>query len=396
MAGKNQKAKKQLTGFGGFVFGMGAVGLCMAVAWGGTATWRRLSAGSGEISLIASATKKDWLLNRIERFNADHEGRYKIVPKFLVTDQAMHAIMEDREKPVLWSPSNVMWATRLETTWEQKYHGKIIDTSDPLYYRSYLRGPLVWLTTRQRVRELQPILSQPDVWVRLAQMDQSGGGAKFTYSYADPKTNDSGMLILGLQLAQFARANNLAGRVENAAKTPEFFAFLQRLQNNYVSTPDCRDDETLVNSFFLHPDRCGAILTYESLALNAAMQSSEVAVIYPAPTLDVNHDIALLEGDWVTPRQREGAQAFLDFLSQDESLRAGVDCGERLAVPGKQQNQFNDLIANSFQNQGFQQTYYSSNLPPYDAVNTAVYRWRSGIYKPPTATRQASLQRHTG
>ena len=57
-------------------------------------------------------------MNRVDRFNTDHAGQYKIVPKFLVTDQAMHAILDEREKPVLWSPSNPIWATRLETTWE--------------------------------------------------------------------------------------------------------------------------------------------------------------------------------------------------------------------------------------------------------------------------------------
>src|SRR5205823_1848513 len=84
-------------------------------------------AGGTEIELLTSASKKGWLQDEIDKFNTAHQGQYHITPQYLETRDAMHAILEGREHPVLWSPSSVIWANRLATAWPSHHEGSIID-----------------------------------------------------------------------------------------------------------------------------------------------------------------------------------------------------------------------------------------------------------------------------
>ncbi|MBC7806114.1 MAG: hypothetical protein H7145_08185, partial [Akkermansiaceae bacterium] len=105
-----------------------------------------------DILLVTDAAKKGWLQNQIYRFNLQNDGRYHVTTRFMDTREALQAILHDKEKPVLWSPSGSNWTAALADGWGKSHPGgkNIVQVGDSDAYRTFLRTPLVFLTTRKK------------------------------------------------------------------------------------------------------------------------------------------------------------------------------------------------------------------------------------------------------
>jgi hypothetical protein len=337
-----------------------------------------------EIPILITAAKKDWVQDQVDRFNAENRGRWQVVPKPVPSREAMHAILEEKEQPVLWSPGSPIWPARLAEAWTEKHGDTLLDLSDANGYRVFLRSPLVFVTTRKRAAFLRPRLGGSEPWQALRRLsmgqDRAPWGA-FRFSHADPLTSSSGMLTLGLVLSDYARRTR-RGDLGKAAVSSEFMAYLKEMERGLLyDVPAEKGTTALTKAFLDDPDRYDVITAYEASVLEALPNNPELAVIYPNPTAVSEHAVSLLRGKWVTPEQREGAIAFLSLLGSKEALQSGLKYHFRPAQASGGLSLASEL--SKYAAQGFQESLVRGELPPYEALNAAAYQWRIHIAKKP-------------
>ena len=342
------------------------------------------SGSAAPLTLITSATKKGWLEKQVERFNAEKGRNVQI--RYIETRDALQAIVNNKEKPTLWSPSAPVWAVGLSEGWAKSHGGSsLINNSDPNMYRIYLRTPIVFVTTQKKAGFLRPLLSGPKAWTNLAEL--SAGRQKlpgltrpFVWAHADPIKSNSGFLTLGLLLDSYVQSTNGAVTPEAAASSAGFASFLRKAEATMpLDAPVLEGSSALMKAFLADPDHYDVITTYESSALEAAVKNPDIAVLYPNPTLVSEQAVMVINGDWVTPEQKAVAAELLTFLGEQDSLRDGVNnhfrpdresTGVSLAPEITQRH-----------GQGFQGTFTSAEVPSYEALNSAAYRWNSVIGK---------------
>lgn len=342
--------------------------------------------GSGvEIPFVITAAKKDWVQEQVDRFNEQHANKWRITPKPIPSREAMHSILSGKEQPVLWSPGSPIWPSRLAEAWSEKHSGAILDMSDPNAYRVFLRSPLVFLTTRKKAEFLRSRLGGPHGWQELKQLSQkpqSTPWGHFRFSHADPLTSSSGMLTLGLILFDYGQRAGRAGELEKVATDRQFVHYLSDLERSLIyDNPAEKGTTALTKAFLEDTSRYDMITAYESAALEAAPKDPDLAVIYPTPTAVSEHAVSLLSGPWVTPEQREGAIAFMTFLGGREALEAGMKYHFRPVQSSSSLSLAGELSRHA--PQGFQQTFSSVELPPYNALNSAAFQWRIYVVRKP-------------
>lgn len=340
------------------------------------------AAADNEILFVTTAAKADWVQLEVERFNAARGGKWRIMPRAIPSREAMHDILERQVLPVLWSPGGAMWPQRLAEAWRERYQTAILDTTDPNAYRVFLRSPLLFMTTRQKAAFLQPLLGAGRPWSSLRELSlrkRRPPWGTFRFSHADPLTSSSGMLTLGLILNEY----NSEGRDPVQVAESEAFAnYLTELERALVyDAAAVKGTTALTNAFLEDMSRYDVITGYESAALEAAPSHPDLAVIYPNPTAFSEHAISLLSGDWVTPTQREGALAFLEFLGGQEAQADGLKFSFR---PTRTSGLSLDDRLRTYRAQGFKTNVTSTDLPPYRALNSAAYMFRQRV-----ATKQS-------
>jgi hypothetical protein len=335
------------------------------------------SVADNEILFITTAAKRDWVQLEVERFNAAQGGKWKITPHAIPSREAMHAILEKKVQPVLWSPGGAMWPARLAEAWRERHSSSVLDTTDPNAYRVFLRSPLVFFTTREKATFLRPLLGGARPWAALRELSigtRKTPWGRFSFSHADPLTSSSGMLTLGLILNEY---NDQGGDPAEVAEGPAFARYLAELERSLIyDEAAVKGTTALTNAFLKNMTSYDVITGYESAALEAAASKPNLAVIYPTPTAFSEHAISLLNGDWVTEEQRAGALAFLEFLGGEEAQADGLRFSFR---PTRTSSLSLDDRLRTYRAQGFRPSVTSIDLPPYRALNSAAYMFRVRI-----------------
>ncbi len=334
------------------------------------------------VTLLTSKSSKGWLLNQIEKFNAQQAsagGSLKVVPQFVETREAMHGILEGTIKPVLYAPSTTVWAQRLQSAWKEKHGSDILNMDDAASYRVYLKTPLVLVTTQDKARFLRPLLGRPGGWQKLHDLSTGKIKApwgKWQWSHADPLTANSGTMTLGAILADYANAS-AQDDLAAVARSQKFRSYVRELEGGLkFDLPAQSGSSALFAAFVADPSRYDCITTYESNALAAAAKNPALAVIYPQPTVVSESVSAVLSTEWVSPQQKKVAQDFLQFLGSPDSIREGVTEGQR-PIASSDTTQAARLSGLSAQ--GFNQSFTSVELPPYEALNAAAFNWKQDV-----------------
>jgi hypothetical protein len=298
----------------------------------------------------------------------------------------MQAILNGKEKPALWSPSSPIWAARLRDAWEERNgsSGKpLMDPADPNVYRSYLRTPVVFLTTKDRAARLRPLLGGGQSWNALRDLTTGrrkvvGIAGPLRFAHADPIASNSGFLTIGLVLNAYAQQSGGSGSLEQTAQGVGFAKFLGEVDRNLTNDAAVAGGSSALNKAFVEdPSRYDVIATYESSALEAVRDHPDLAVIYPNPTAVSEQVVATVQGPWLTSDQKQAAAQFLTFLGGEDSIREGINSHFR------PQNESGTLTLSPelsrYRANGFQQTFTAVETPPYLAMNEAAGVWRNRV-----------------
>ena len=105
------------------------------------------------IPLLYGTEKERWLKAAIEEF-AGKRPEIAVDLKGLGTIEAVRAIAEGREKPVIWSPADEIALNLLDQEWSLAHGGPLVDRSDELAPSPLVLTPLVMITWEDRARAL--------------------------------------------------------------------------------------------------------------------------------------------------------------------------------------------------------------------------------------------------
>ena len=337
--------------------------------------------GVARMELLTTADKASWVRAQVYSFNYQHQNQYQITVKYLDSREAMQKVIAGAEKPTLWSPESPVWITRANDVWKGQNKHDLVAMDDFSAFRVFLRSPLVFLTTRDKADVLRPYLSGSKPWTSVHDICSgkiSLPFGKLRYSVADPIQSNSGAASVGMMLQEFEAAHDGAGNLQDIASQPKFADFIGTIESGaVVDSASRKGTGALADEYEHNPQSRDFIVTYENLAYAAAKRNPNFVVIYPSPTTVAEQSVAILNGPWVTPAQRQGADAFMTYVSRPESIKSGLKYTMRSAVSGAGADVEQRLSA--LRSRGFQASFVTEEAPPYLAINIAAAQWHKRV-----------------
>lgn len=336
-SGGGKPEPQQVSGGGGAGNG-GAGNGGGAGGQGGGATQPKVT-----VDLLYSTEKEAWILESVQAFERAH-GDVDVVPKAMGSLSAAKAIVEGQAKPTLWTPADNVALNLAADDWYQKYHKALFVTSGDGAPQPLVLTPLVLVAWEERAKVLTADGAEKLSWKRIQQVLAAPEGWKsiggdpnwglIRLGHTDPSRSNSGLQALLLMAHEFyGKTTPLqVADVVNA----DFQAFLKSIE---IGVPSFGDSTgTFMRDMILYgPSKYDVVVTYENLAIeqlpNAQGRWGNLRVYYPHPTMWSSHPLALLEGDWVSPEQRQKALELAAFLRSSPVQLEARKYGYRPADP---------------------------------------------------------------
>jgi ABC-type Fe3+ transport system substrate-binding protein len=295
------------------------------------------------LGLLYGTEKERWLKAAVEEF-AQKRPEIGVDLKGMGTIDAVRAIAEGREKPVVWSPADEIALNLLDNEWTLQKGSAIVDRSDP-GPTPLVVTPLVMIAWEERAKVLaaaakgdptdwrvvHALASSPKGWLGI------GGSADWGYvkpGHTAPSRSNSGLQTLVLMAYGFHQKQ--AGLKPADILNEGFQKWLREIESTVGRFGD--SSGTYMKDMVLYgPSKYDFIWNYESVAIGdmAAAQGrwGNLAVFYPKPTLWSNNPFAILRGDWVSPEQQAAARELREFLLSARVQSSALAFGFRPANP---------------------------------------------------------------
>ncbi|MCB1284855.1 MAG: extracellular solute-binding protein [Microthrixaceae bacterium] len=262
---------------------------------------------------------------------------------------------EDGPRPVIWSPAAASWGAVLN----QKLADRGQPAMAPADAEPLMLTPLV-IAMPEPMAEALGYPDTPIGWADLARLatDPEGWAAHghpewgaFRLGKTNPNFSTSGISALIAQT--YAAAGKTGGLSTEDLNNPAVLEFSRQIESSVVHYGDIT--MTFLNNWFA-ADRRGTSLTYASAVaveeksvidynsgnpdgvLSAGETPREPNVklvsIYPTEgTLYSDSPFYILDAEWVSDAERDGAEQFTEFVLQADNQRRVLDYGFRPANP---------------------------------------------------------------
>jgi Ca-activated chloride channel family protein len=285
---------------------------------GSTASTPVAPAGAQQLSFVVSPEKEELLKAAVAKFNASSTEvggkRVFVAMKAMNSGDAENAIARGRLQPDVWSPAGSFWGRLLNLRADEPY----VARENP----SIVRTPLViamWEPMAQALGYPGKPVAFEDI-VRLA-TDPRGWAAvgkpnfgRFKYVHTNPDSSTSGAeAVTGSYYA-------LAGKKEGLtdADVAKAAPRVKELERSIVHYGD--------STLFIEDQLCKGGLAYASAVAmeettvidfnRRRCSSTKLVSLYPEEgSFFSDSPYIVLNGDWVTPADRQAAAAFQRFLA---------------------------------------------------------------------------------
>jgi hypothetical protein len=312
-----------------------------------------------EVSFLYSTEKKEWVESAAAAFQKEHpEIRLTLMGRGSL--ESAQAILDGREKPTVWSPADTAVLRLLESDWDtDPSRGKLFATDGDEAPQPLVITPLVFVVWEDRALVLQKANEGRTVsWRaihRAVASDQGwpaiGGKAEWGFvklGHTDPTRSNSG--LQALLLATMEYYNKRGGLTVGDLLDPKYQEWMKQLEKG-VSRFETSTGTFMTDMVRFGPSKYDIAVVYENLAIsqiaNAQGRWGNLKVYYPSLTLWSDHPAAVLQGDWVTPAQKEAARKWLGYLRSRPVQERALAFGFRPAdpsVPLKTQDPANPFI----------------------------------------------------
>ncbi len=294
--------------------------------------------GTVLLPIASSNTKRDWLDQVVESFNA---AKHKTAAgnviqaevKHVTSGGSMNAILDGEMQPVVWSPGDQSWVAQANAQWKQRTNQPLISQECPATIYAPL-GFAMW-------RPMAEAMGWPDKpigWDTIVELASNPKGweayghpewGQFSFGHTHPGYANSGLLSMT------AFVYGVAGKTEGltaadvySPKVEEAMRNLEQITAKYGSqAPALLELMTVQGPSYLH---AAAVPEANVLQYNIQRASElrfPLAFIFPAGgTIWADHPYCILDNaDWVTDEQQEAAAAFRDYLLSEEQQKLAID-----------------------------------------------------------------------
>jgi len=295
-----------------------------------------------EISMLYGTEKKEWVEAAAAAFAKEHpEIAVKLTAKGSI--EGAQAILDDREKPTIFSPADTLVMNLLASDWETKNKTQILAASGDDAPQTLVITPLVFVAWEDRATALAKASGGNITWKALRKAITSnqgwpavGGKADWGFvklGHTDPTRSNSGLQALLLMSLEFYGRPSLD--VGDLLKT-DYQAFVKDIEKG-VQKFEPSTGTFMTDMVRFGPSKYDISAVYENLAIsqveNAQGRWGNLKVYYPATTLWSDHPGAILQADWVSDAQRKAARTWLAYLRSRPVQEKALAYGFRPADP---------------------------------------------------------------
>jgi Ca-activated chloride channel family protein len=288
------------------------------------------------VSLASSNTKRNWLDQVVEQFNAaDFEtaaGDAIVAEVSHVTSGgSMNAILDGEIMPVAWSPGDGSWVEQINSTWRQRNNRPINNQSceptifAPLGFAMWrpMAEALGWPDTPIGWDTIVDLAEDPEGWPSLGRPEWG----QFRFGHTHPGYANSGLL----SMTGFVHGIVGVDDSLTAAQVYEAEEAMRALEANTSKygrqAPALLELMARQGPSFLH---AAAVPEADTVRFNVERGDElafPLAFIFPAGgTIWADHPYCILDNaDWVSEDQAEAAAIFRDYLLAREQQELAVD-----------------------------------------------------------------------
>jgi ABC-type Fe3+ transport system substrate-binding protein len=307
----------------------------VATTDGGTAAPPPRPSDMVTVTLEYSTEKRDWLEAAVHQFETENpEVKVNLIGKGSI--ESANAILDQTDKPTMWSPADSSIANLLASDWETKQH-KPLWASGETAPQPLLLTPLVFAVWEERAKVLIDAAHGEVSWKAIHQAVTSpkgwpaiGGKQAWGFvklGHTDPNRSNSGMQALVSMAFEYFNTKSLTVDQMLDPKFQEFVKQIEASVGKFESSTG-----TFMNTMIqFGPSRIDIAVVYESLAVaeleHAQGRWGSLHIYYPHVTIWSDHPIAILDAPWVTAAQKAAAGKLVAYLRspkvQTTALRFG-------------------------------------------------------------------------
>ncbi|MEJ2249230.1 MAG: substrate-binding domain-containing protein [Candidatus Lokiarchaeota archaeon] len=239
------------------------------------------------------------------------------------SSDSLIAILNGEIHPTIWSPASSIWLPFLNTKWEN-----LKGTATPIVNMSsvvrIIYSPIV-IATWESFNKTHKITGLDDV--RRLSLDPN---VNVKMAHTDPRLSNSGFMttIMAVSAASGVPSENLTmSDLTNSSN--------QQWLKQFESSAVMYGKSTGFLAKYMQnsgPNALNIVFMYENLVrqISSTSVGGKVIAIYPKEgTLYSDHPFCILNGGWITPKQREVANAFLTFLQKRSTVKSAMEYGFR-------------------------------------------------------------------
>ncbi|HTE55268.1 MAG TPA: substrate-binding domain-containing protein, partial [Kofleriaceae bacterium] len=258
-----------------------------------------------EIGFLYSTEKKEWLEAAVAEFQAKNPA-IKVSLRGMGSIDAAGAILDGKEKPVLWSPADSMVLAMLRDDWETRNGSPLFAAEggedEP---QSLVLTPLVFVVWQDRAEALLRASGGSITWEAIHKLVTSnqgwpavGGKAAWGFvklGHTDPTRSNSGLQTLLLMTYDYYKKTR--GLQVSELLDPKYQEWVKQIESG-VSKFETSTGTFMTDMIRFGPSKYDIAMVYENLAIsqlgNAQGRWGNLLVYYPPVTLWSDHPVALL------------------------------------------------------------------------------------------------------
>lgn len=243
------------------------------------------------------------------------------------SSDSMIAILNGEIFPTIWSPASSIWMPLLNTKWKD-YTGSKENIVDIDAAVKIIYSPIVIATWEKFNKthkisgfsDLRDLNNDEDVTVRMA--------------HTDPRLSNSGFMsvIMALAAATGKPAKDFEMDDLTDDKNQDWLADFESSAVMYGKSTGFLAQYMLSEG----PETLNIAFLYENLVrdISNSAEDDKIVAIYPEEgTLYSDHPFCIMDADWVSDKQREVAEEFLDFLNKKSTVESAMEYGFRPINP---------------------------------------------------------------
>lgn len=289
------------------------------------------------LGIALGSEKETWFRAAAEAFGRTPAGAgVKIELKPQGTLQTAQALLEGDRTIDAWAPASSVYQPVFERDWQALHHAAPFTST-----ASLALTPLVFVMWEERYQAFRRRFDRVSFTTLERAMAAEGGWAAMTpgadwglfkFGHAHPLRSSSGLECLLLM------ANDVVGThkaLQPADLANDHFArWLARFEGR-VAGLGASSAGLMEELVAKGPATLDAVCVYEARALeylgSAQSRWGKLRAVYPEFNLWCDNPFCVLAAEWVSPAQRQAAEAFSEFLRSDQQQHAALLHGLRPA-----------------------------------------------------------------